>query len=150
MRETGRTVAICGPPSATSKHSSNIKITEQTWELPSDKAASQGFKRPDQFNEISCLYLPHTHTHKIIYPHLLISPISIIYYSNSLSTLSKLSKNPLNTFTPNPGSSAPVVARILYILSYGIPASIALTPIVELSIGPTVPPLRESFLIINS
>ena len=68
-------------------------------------------------------------------------------YVNSASTSSKWSKNPLNNFTPNPGSKFPTVARIECIDSCGNPASIARMPIALDSIGPTVPPLLESFLI---
>ena len=69
---------------------------------------------------------------------------------NSASTSSKWSKKPLNSCTPNPGSLLPIVARMLCILNCGSPASIALIPIALDSIGPTVPPDRESFLIWNT
>ena len=69
---------------------------------------------------------------------------------NSASTSSKWSKKPLNNCTPNPGSLLPIVARMLCILNCGSPASIALMPIALDSIGPTVPPDRESFLIWNT
>jgi hypothetical protein len=87
-----------------------------------------------------------------IYIYLIVTDrlVQIDYSLNSASTLSKFSKKLWNVKTPRPGSKLPVVARIECMLSCGIPQSIALIPVAELSIGPTVPPLLLSFLIWNT